>query len=182
MSSRFRAGPPWPFVGRRLFCAVGFDGKCSKGNRFDAPSSSPSPQKVNFNPSCITAAASRTNQRIAGRHIGCGAPAAKRAGRSHVIGSTRGASIAIRCAVWIRDNGVIEQIEDLGSERSVVPLLESEGLEYRKIHVLEAGVANRFRPIVPKVPCLGGTITELPDTKQPPLLSVLRSGATFVHC
>src|SRR5207302_7295180 len=39
-----------------------------------------------------------------------------------------------------------------------------------------------FRPIVPKVPAFGGTMTELPSTKQPPVARVPRSGATAVHC
>src|SRR5579859_592740 len=40
---------------------------------------------------------------------------------------------------------------------------------------------NRFRPIVPKVPKVGGTMTELPETKQPALASVLGSGAFAMH-
>src|SRR5690242_17406361 len=39
-----------------------------------------------------------------------------------------------------------------------------------------------FRPIVPKVPNFGGTMTDLPETKQPPVASVLGSGATAKHC
>src|ERR1700682_5233206 len=40
-----------------------------------------------------------------------------------------------------------------------------------------------FRPMVPKVPRLGGTRTDLPlvDTKQPPSFRVLASGATVAH-
>jgi hypothetical protein len=76
----------------------------------------------------------------------------------------------------------MEQSEDLDSERSVVPLFELEGLEYREIHVLEASVAEQIPPIVLKVPTLEGTITELPDTKQPPSCSVPASGATFTLC
>src|ERR1700719_1012824 len=47
-----------------------------------------------------------------------------------------------------------------------------------------------LRPMVPKVPNAGGTMTELPSTKQPPAgipnallpVRVLTSGATAVHC
>src|SRR6266705_6747366 len=47
-----------------------------------------------------------------------------------------------------------------------------------------------LRPMVPNVPQVGGTITELPSTKQPPAgilnalfpARVLASGATAAHC
>ena len=54
MSSRFRARPLWPFMGRKPFCAVGSDGKCSRGIELMSPSNRRSPQKVNFNPSGST--------------------------------------------------------------------------------------------------------------------------------
>src|SRR5579864_7152776 len=38
-----------------------------------------------------------------------------------------------------------------------------------------------FRPIVPKVPAVGGVMTEFPETKQPPAASVAAWGATAVH-
>jgi len=36
---------------------------------------------------------------------------------------------------------------------------------------------NTFRRILPKVPAVGGVMTELPAAKQPPSFSVLGSGA-----
>src|SRR6266516_5718502 len=83
------------------------------------------------------AAASRPNEWIAGRDVGCGAPTAERAGGSHVIGPTRSAPISIRCTVRIGNDGVIEQIKELDPELGVVSLLEREVLEYGEIHVLE---------------------------------------------
>src|SRR5712691_9715429 len=78
-------------------------------------------------------AASRTDQRIASHDVGRTAPAPKRYSvRGVVAGLT-----TIRCAVRIGDNGVIEQVKDLGPELSSVPLLVRECLEYREIHVLE---------------------------------------------
>src|SRR5713101_6829515 len=55
-------------------------------------------------------------------------------------------------------------------------------LNTEKSTFLKPESRKRFRPIVPKVPALGGVITDLPDTKQPPSWSVPRSGATAVHC
>ena len=61
MSSRFRVNvKPIPgrltlaLCGQETFCALRFDGKCSRGNELMSPSNRRSPQKVNFNPSCIT--------------------------------------------------------------------------------------------------------------------------------
>src|SRR4029077_9080729 len=98
--------------------------------------------KRELHPQLHYAAAPRTNQRVAGRDVGCRAPAAECTGCSHVIGPTRSATIAIRCSVGIGNDGVIEQIKELHPELSVVPLLEREVLEYGQIHVLEAQVAE----------------------------------------
>src|SRR3979490_3073006 len=40
---------------------------------------------------------------------------------------------------------------------------------------------NMFRPIVPKVPALGGVMTELPAARHPPSASVLGSGALLAQ-
>ena len=95
-----------------------------------------------LHPELNVAAASRTDERIAGGHVGCGTPAAERAGSPHVIGSTGGAAIAIRRPVGIGDDGLIEDVKELDAELSVVPLLEGEVLEYGEIHVPEGRVAE----------------------------------------
>src|SRR5882762_7323257 len=84
------------------------------------------------------ATASRTDQRIGGRVVGRGAAAAKRAAGRRVIAETR----AIRCAVWIGDIGVIENVKELHPELGAEPLLERETLEHGEIHVLEARVTE----------------------------------------
>ncbi len=84
------------------------------------------------------AAASRTDQWIAGCHVGCGAPATERAGGRGVVAELS----AIRCAVRIGDDGVVEQVEKFDPELGSVPLPVREGLEYREIHVPEARVAE----------------------------------------
>ena len=71
-----------------------------------------SPQRVNFNPSCITRLLPEPTSGLPAATSGVAHPQPNVLGISHVIGSTRCASIPIRCAVWIRDNGVIEQIEE----------------------------------------------------------------------
>src|SRR5712691_2538694 len=86
------------------------------------------PSERKLHPELYHAAASRAYDRIAGRDVGCGAPAAERAGGPHVIGATRSAAIAIRCIVRIGDDGVIEDVKELDPELSVVPL-EREVLE-----------------------------------------------------
>ncbi len=95
--------------------------------------------KRQLQPQLNVAAGSRTDERIAGRDVGCGASAAENARGPHVILCTR-ATIVSRCAVRIRDEGVIEQIKELDAELGVVPFLEREIFEYGEIHVLEARV------------------------------------------
>jgi hypothetical protein len=87
------------------------------------------------------ALASRTDPRTAGCHVGRGAPAAEAPATSCCRGVIA-YTIAIRSAVRIGGNGVIEQVEDFKPELGAVPLLEREGLEYREIHVLVARVAE----------------------------------------
>src|SRR5438128_1325567 len=83
------------------------------------------------------AAASRTNQRVAGRYVGRRASAAE-AGRSRgVIAATP----AIRRAVRIGDEGVIEDVKELNAELGAKPFLVLEVLEQGEIHVLVALVA-----------------------------------------
>jgi hypothetical protein len=95
-----------------------------------------------LHPELHHATASRTDERIAGSDVGCGAPATERAGGAHVISSTGSSAIAIRCTVRIRDDRVIEQVKELDPELGVVPFFEREVFEYGKIHVLEGGVAE----------------------------------------
>src|SRR5579863_2996349 len=64
-------------------------------------------------PHLDVAGASRTDDRIAGRDVGCGAPAAERAGgRAGVTAST----IIIHGAERIGEEGVIEYVKDLEPE------------------------------------------------------------------
>src|ERR1700730_1164402 len=61
--------------------------------------------------------------------------------------------------------------------------LNLKSLNIEKSKFLKAVSRKMFRPMVPKVPATGGTTTELPSTKQPPLpaVSVVMSGATAAH-
>src|ERR1700674_4263171 len=59
--------------------------------------------------------------------------------------------------------------------------LNLKSLNTEKSTFLKAESRKMFRPMVPKVPFMGGVITELPFTKQPADVSVLRSGATAKH-
>src|SRR5215469_10038497 len=54
-------------------------------------------------------------------------------------------------------------------------------LNNEKSTFLKPESRKMFRPIVPKVPALGGTMTELPATKQPPPAKLPKSGETAVH-
>src|ERR1700747_2824336 len=54
-------------------------------------------------------------------------------------------------------------------------------LNMEKSTFLKPASRKMFRPMVPKVPALGGTKTEFPSTKQPPAANVPGSGATAVH-
>src|SRR6266571_2953362 len=110
--------------------------------RESASSSRAENSERELHPQLHHAAASRTDEGIASGDVGCGAPAAERAGGPHVIGSTRSAAIAIRCAVRIGNDGVIEDVKDFDPKLGAVPLLEPEGLEYGEIHVSEARVAE----------------------------------------
>src|SRR5882762_7748471 len=103
-----------------------------------SPSHRPRQLERELQPDLNHAATSRTDQRIARCHVGCGAPAAERAGARGVVAEKS----AIRCAVWIGDDGMIEQVKELGPELGSVSLPVREGLEYREIHVLEARVAE----------------------------------------
>ncbi len=125
-----------PHLGRKLFCVRGrCEGTfCPRTSRTDL--------EGELQPELNVAAAPRTDQGIAGGHVGCGTPAAERAGGAHVIGSTRSAAITVRRTVRIGDDGLIEDVKELDAELSVVPLLEGEVLEYGEIHVLEGRVAE----------------------------------------
>src|SRR5437867_13341250 len=101
----------------------------------DAP---PETSEHQLQPELHHTVASRTDERIAGRDVGRGAPTTEPAWARGIIAEVG----AIRCAVRIGDNGVIEQVEDLGPELGAVPFLELEVLEYREIHVLEGRVAE----------------------------------------
>ncbi len=59
--------------------------------------------------------------------------------------------------------------------------LNLKSLNTEKSRFLKPESRKVFRPMVPKVPAWGGTRTELPTTKQPPLpaVSVVMSGATL---
>ena len=59
--------------------------------------------------------------------------------------------------------------------------LNLKSLNTEKSRFLKPESRKVFRPMVPKVPATGGTRTELPTTKQPPLpaVSVVMSGATL---
>src|ERR1700730_1591541 len=113
----------------------------SRGRNF-TPSNSPEWLERELHSQLHHAAASRTNQRIAGYDVGCAAPAAERAGGAQVIGATRRAASAIRCAPRISDDGVIEDVKEFDAELGVVPFLERQVLKYGQIHVLEARVAE----------------------------------------
>src|ERR1700730_16805545 len=54
-------------------------------------------------------------------------------------------------------------------------------LNTEKSTFLKAESRKMFRPMVPKVPFVGGVITELPFMKQPAAASVLGSGASLTH-
>src|SRR4029077_16524224 len=54
-------------------------------------------------------------------------------------------------------------------------------LNTEKSTFLKPESRKMFRPIVPKVPAVGGVMTDLPETKQPPIFSVVGSGATAAH-
>src|SRR5689334_1084035 len=54
-------------------------------------------------------------------------------------------------------------------------------LNTEKSTFLKPESRKMFLPMVPKVPDFGGTMTELPATKQPPPANVLGSGVTEVH-
>ena len=78
---------------------------------------------------------SGTDERVPGHDIrgaDCGAESRR---RRRVIVSSAG---AIRRPVRILNDGVIEHIEDLGTELNAISLLEREVLEDRQIHVPEA--------------------------------------------
>src|SRR2546426_474574 len=77
-------------------------------------------------PELNLAAASRTDDRIAGGDIGRGAPAGERGTARGVAAST----VTVHGAKRIGDDGVIEEVEELSPELGVEPLLEREGLEY----------------------------------------------------
>src|ERR1700736_1852678 len=69
------------------------------------------------------------------------------------------------------------------SKRNSAPnrSLNLKSLKMEKSKFLKAVSRKMFRPMVPKVPATGGTRTDLPSTKQPPLpaVSVVMSGATL---
>src|SRR5215469_4632155 len=61
--------------------------------------------------------------------------------------------------------------------------LNAKFLNIEKSTFLKPLSRSVFRPMVPYVPALGGTMTDLPlgDTKQPPWASVSGSGASALH-
>ncbi len=82
------------------------------------------------------AAASRPDERIAGRDIGRATAAAESAAVTRVI-----ACVAVgRCAVGIGEIGFIEQVKDLDAELGAEPLPPLEVLEYGEVQVLEARI------------------------------------------
>src|ERR1700680_4540142 len=87
-----------------------------RGGWIAPPSNAPECSEGELEPELYHAAASRTNQRIAGYDVGCAATAAERAGGAHVIGSARRAASAVRCAPRIGDDWVIEDVKELDPE------------------------------------------------------------------
>jgi len=59
---------------------------------------------------------------------------------------------------------VVKKIEDFGPELRAESLVERKILNKEKSKFLKAESRKIFRPIVPKVPATGGTITEFPST------------------
>jgi len=98
--------------------------------------------EAELQPELHDAAASRTDHRIPGRYVGRGATATERAAVAVDERRVIAEAIAIRCAVGIGDNGVVEQVEHLEPELGAGSLRESEVLEYREVPVLEARVAE----------------------------------------
>jgi len=102
----------------------------------------------NLQPELNVAAGSRTDERIAGRDVGCGAPAAENLGGPHVILCTR-ATIVSRCAVRIEDEGVIEQIKELARNWALNRSLNVKFLNTEKSTFLKPESRKMFRPMVP---------------------------------
>jgi len=100
---------------------------------------SPEDSEGELQPDLNVAAASWTDDRIAGGDVGCGAPATERAGGGPGVTAS---TIIIHWAERIRDEGMIEHVKELDPELGVEPFLEREVLEYGEIHVLEARVAE----------------------------------------
>src|SRR2546426_7503681 len=78
--------------------------------------------------------------------------------------------------------GWLNKLKNSTRNSALYRSLYAKVLNTEKSTFLKPESRKMFRPIVPKVPVLGGTITDLPDTKQPPAFNVLGSGATAVHC
>jgi len=117
--------------------------------------------KREFQTELHSASASRADLRTAGGDVGCCASAAETSATAH-CGEVIAYTIAIRSAVRIGGNGVIEQVEDLDTELSAVPLLPRERFEYGEIHVLKARVAEDVPANIAKGKIGGGSYDRPP--------------------
>src|SRR5438445_9605699 len=77
--------------------------------------------------------------------------------------------------------GLLNRLNNSTRNSAVYRSVNLNVLNTEKSTFLKPESRKRFLLMLPYVPALGGTITELPETKHPPVASVVGSGATAVH-
>src|SRR5438309_2930995 len=135
-------------------------------------------QNISFNPSCITRLLPEPTSGLPAATSGVAPPAPNALGPEGSMPRPDPFDAPYGLATMGLLNRLNNSTRNSAPNRSVnLKVLNTE-----KSTFLKPPSRKMFRPIVPNVPSLGGTMTELPFTKQPPAASVVGSGATAAHC